>query len=87
MDKYYFFKDEKVAAWYRTYFTVEADSIEEAIEKIKSDPYDLDFEGVEITDSQFLDDLTELISTNVEGGPTLEIFEDDGDDPIYSNYE
>ncbi len=86
MDKYYFFKDERVSIWYRTYFTVEADSIEEAVDKIKSDPYSLDFNGVEITDSEFLYDSMELLSTNAVGGTTLEVFEDDGD-MIYNNYE
>lgn len=86
MDKYYFFKDERVSIWYRTYFTVEADSIEEAVDKIKSDPYSLDFDGVEITDSEFLYDSMELLSTNAVGEATLEVFEDDGD-MIYNNYE
>jgi hypothetical protein len=86
MDKYYFFKDERVSIWHRTYFTVEADSIEEAVDKIKSDPYSLDFDGVEITDSEFLYDSMELLSTNAVGGATLEVFEDDGD-MIYNNYE
>lgn len=40
MKKFNLFVDEKVTIWMRSYVTIEADSLEEAVEKCKNGIYD-----------------------------------------------
>lgn len=53
MEKYKFTIDEKVSIWKRIYITVEANNIEEAIEKCKDEEY-------EVEDSEYLNWTEEL---------------------------
>lgn len=42
MKKFRFYQDKEIKAWIRDYFTVEAESLEDAIALIKNDGEDLD---------------------------------------------
>jgi len=90
MGKYKFYQDRKVASWERDYFSVEADSYEEAVAIVRS----WNFEDVSnITDkrlhydewSDTLTDSSEYMSPEENNGyPTMEIFNEDGES-IMSN--
>lgn len=79
MKEFHFFVDEKVNVWLRDYVTIEANSLEEAVEKVKDGDYD-DSTG------EVLYDTTEYLTPEENGGQaTLEIYEEDAYAPIYSN--
>lgn len=73
MKKFNLFVDEKVTIWMRSYVTIEADSLEEAVEKCKNGIYD--------------DTIKYLTPELNDGNTTLKIYDSDKDSysPIYSN--
>ena len=88
MKKFSYYIDEKVSLWRRSYFSVEADSAEEADqiarESIGEKEVNLEFD---IDDSEYLYDTEENITPEENGGlSTLELFSDD-ETLIYSNGE
>lgn len=71
--------DELVAVWERKYVSVEAESLEEALEKVDKGDY-------ELNDSETLYDTEEYLSPSKEFPTTMEIFlSDDESNPILSN--
>lgn len=84
MGKYKFYQDRKVTSWERDYFSVEADSYEEAVSIIRS----WECEDVSnISDSRLfydewfaLPDTSEPLFPEENGGcPTMEIFNQSGE--------
>lgn len=84
MGKYKFYQDRKVTSWERDYFSVEADSYEEAVSIIRS----WECEDVSnISDSRLfydewfaLPDTSEPLLPEENGGcPTMEIFNQSGE--------
>ncbi len=69
--------DEKLEIWRRNYVTIEADSEEEAINKILEGNYDID-------DSELLFETEAYIPP--KEGATLEIYDTDSDELLYNNY-
>ena len=87
MGKYNFYQDELVSIWRRSTFTIEAESKEDAIKKIK----ELDFncqdleELGELTESEFLFESETHLARNENHPSTLEIEDAIGGGIIYSN--
>lgn len=79
MSEYKLVIDEKVKLWRRDYVTVEADTLEEAIQKC------LDCEYY-TRNSEDLYDTIEGLDPNKEVGPTFEIYSEDNKwAPVYTN--
>jgi hypothetical protein len=87
MKTFDFYKDEKNTVWLRLKFSIEAESYEQALEKIKqieSDPrqnlsYDDD-------DWEYLYETLEGMDPEDNGGePTFEIYSEDKDKLVYTN--
>lgn len=71
--------DEKATIWDRQYISIEAESLEEALEKYNQGDYTAD-------ESELLYDTEEFLSPSDEHPVTLEIFlEDDSGDPVLTN--
>ena len=88
MGKFIFNYDQLVSVWEREKYEVEADSIEEAIEKVKSvNLKEDDLESVgEFTGSEYLcDTATDLTPGEIIEGSTIEIEADRTGEIIYSN--
>ena len=88
MAKFIFNYDQLVSVWEREKYEVEADSIEEAIEKVKSvNLKEDDLESVgEFTGSEYLcDTATDLTPGEIIEGSTIEIEVDRTGEIIYSN--
>ena len=88
MAKFIFNYDQLVSVWKREKYEVEANSIEEAIEKVKSvNLKDDDLESVgEFTGSEYLcDTATNLTPDETIEGSTIEIEVDRTGEIIYSN--
>ena len=87
MEKFMFYQDELVSVWKRSKFEVEANSKEEAIEKIK----DIDFEDGDLDDvgkfieSEYLFDTETLLEPSEQHNSTFEIEDPQTDKNIYSN--
>ena len=87
MGKYNFYQDELVSIWRRSTFTIEAESKEDAIKKIK----ELDFnwhyleEIGELTESEFLFESETRLARNEDNPSTFEIEDASGGGIIYSN--
>ena len=88
MAKFIFNYDQLVSVWKREKYEVEANSIEEAIEKVKSvNLKEDDLESVgEFTGSEYLcDTVTDLTPGEIIEGSTTEIEVDWTGEIIYSN--
>ena len=88
MAKFIFNYDQLVSVWKREKYEVEANSIEEAIEKVKSvNLKEDDLESVgEFTGSEYLcDTATDLTPGEIIDGSTIEIEADRTGKVIYSN--
>ena len=88
MAKFIFNYDQLVSVWKREKYEVEANSIEEAIEKVKSvNLKDDELESVgEFTGSEYLcDTATDLTPGEIIEGSTIEIEVDRTGKVIYSN--
>lgn len=86
-EKYNFYQDELVSIWRRSTFTIEAESKEDAIKKIKEIDFkcqDLEEVG-ELTESEFLFETEEPLVRNEDNPSTLEIEDASGGSIIYSN--
>lgn len=87
MEKFMFYQDELVSVWKRSKFEVEANSKEEAIEKIK----DIDFEDGDLDDvgefieSEYLFDTETLLEPSEQHNSTFEIEDPQTNKNIYSN--
>lgn len=87
MEKFQFYQDELVLVWKRSTFEVEANSKEEAIEKIKQIDFrrgDLDEVG-EFKESELLFETENLLEPDENHKSTLEIEDPDTGKTIYSN--
>lgn len=87
MEKFQFYQDELVTIWKRSTFEVEANSREEAIEKIKQLDFkrgDLDEVG-SFKESEFLFETEKYLEPDENHASTFEIEEPDTGDTIYSN--
>lgn len=87
MEKFTFYQDELVSVWKRSKFEIEANSKEEAIEKIKQIDFkrgDLDDVG-EFIESEFLFDTETLLEPSEEHPSTFEVEDPQTDKTIYSN--
>lgn len=92
-----FYQDRKVTIWSRDYFSVEAETREDAIKRIeelnliKTDVFNIIADDVYPTDSEMLYDTEEMISVEDNlGNQTAEIWEDNGgknDVLLYHNAE
>lgn len=72
--------DEKIEVWKRTHVNVEADNLDEAINKCLDDDY-------EVTNHEILYETERLLSPNHTNGVTMEIYLDNSSkyEPIYTN--
>lgn len=70
--------EERIAMWRREYVTVEAETLEEAIQKCIDGGYDID-------DSEDLYETAERMDENEVQDSTFEIFQDDSDSLVYTN--
>lgn len=70
--------EERIAMWRREYVTVEAETLEEAIQKCIDRDYDID-------DSEDLYETAERMDENEVQDSTFEIFQDDSDSLVYTN--
>lgn len=78
---YNLFVDEKVKVWKRRYMTVEASDLDEAIKNYKEGNFD---EG----DTEELYETEELMSPEENNGfPTIEVYNKDSYDTIWTNVE
>ena len=87
MEKFMFYQDELVSVWKRNKFQIEANSKEEAIEKIKKIDFkrgDLDEVG-EFMESEFLFETETLIEPSEQYNSTFEIEDPQTNKTIYSN--
>ena len=88
MKKFKFYQDELVKIWRRSTFEIEANSKEEAVEKIKElnlNNEDLDSIG-EFDESEYLYDSVEVLKPgDTVKGSTVEIEDPDSLDVIHSN--
>ena len=87
MEKFMFYQDELVSVWKRSKFEVEANSKEEAIEKIKQIDFkrgDLDDVG-EFIESEILSDTETLLEPSEQHTSTFEIEDPQTNRTIYSN--
>lgn len=87
MEKFMFYQDELVSVWKRNKFQIEANSKEEAIEKIKKIDFergDLDEVG-EFMESEFLFETETLIEPSEQYNSTFEIEDPQTNRTIYSN--
>ena len=87
MEKFMFYQDELVSVWKRSKFEVEANSKEEAIEKINQIDFkrgDLDDVG-EFIESEILSDTETLLEPSEQHTSTFEIEDPQTDRTIYSN--
>ena len=70
--------EERIAMWRREYVTVEAETLEEAIQKCIDEDYDID-------DFEDLYETAERMDENEVQDSTFEIFQDDSDSLVYTN--
>lgn len=70
--------EERISMWRREYVTVEAETLEEAIQKCIDGDYDID-------DSEDLYGTAERMDENEVQDSTFEIFQDDSDSLVYTN--
>lgn len=87
MEKFQFYQDELVLVWKRSTFEVEANSKQEAIEKIKQIDFkrgDLDDIG-EFIESEVLSDTETLLEPSEQHSSTFEIVDSQTDKNVYSN--
>lgn len=71
--------DEKATIWERNYVTIEAESLKDAIAKIRAGEYEID-------ECETLYDSMEYMSPTESEPTTVEVFkEDDLDNPIFTN--
>ena len=70
--------EEMISMWRREYVTVEAETLEEAIQKCIDGDYNID-------DSECLYETAERMDENEVQDSTLEIFQDNSDSPVYTN--
>ena len=78
MEEFKFYMDEKKTIWYRGYFSIEANTVEEATEKakmyIKNDTDEDDWDWEQLTDT------TESLSIgDNDGWPTRELYDEEGE--------
>lgn len=79
METYNLYVDRKYTIWEREFFTVEAESETEAIEKCLN-------HSVERGNYEYLDNSADLMTPKENNNyPTLEVFNDDTDEKIFSN--
>lgn len=78
MKRFSFIVDEKVRVWNRDYVNVEAETLEEAIQKCISG-------DCSAYDSEILYHTAERLSPDEEGEPTFEIYHKNKHSPIYTN--
>ena len=94
MDKFMFSQDTKVITWQREFFEVEANSYEEALEKVKANKKEIleneDMECIGEWRDKSLDVLLECVEPFEEGKDkkeaTFEVYEPNGD-LIFDNYK
>lgn len=81
METFSYYFDEKVAIWNRNYFTVDAESKEEADQIAKDYILEKDIDwDIDITFSEYLYDTSSNLSVEENGGePTLELFTDENE--------
>lgn len=73
---YNFYKDNKFTVWGREYYTVEADSQEEAIKMCK--------DGIGVNDFEILNDTLEYMTKNSNGGEDVEELYNEENELLYS---
>lgn len=82
--KFEFYKDELCKVWYRDYIEVEAESYEEAVEKMRN--YELNDLDNETSDSEIIFDSLEYMSVESNNGfATFEIVDPNNDEVLYDN--
>lgn len=78
METYRLNVDRKYTIWEREYYVIEAESETEALEKCLSP-------DVECSYSEFLDTAEHMTPKDNDNCPTLEVFNEDTDERIFSN--
>ena len=87
MNTYRFYLDRKVSVWNRNHFYIKANSKKEAIDLIK-EQYRQEGDYIYIEgESETLYDTEEVITGKENQAPTVEIFDEETEELILSNYE
>ena len=87
MKTFNFYQDEKVTIWNRGYFTVEAETQEEANQKVLEAIKNGDISDFQHMTSEYIYDTVEEFSVDKNyGNPTIEIY-NTNDKLIYHNAE
>ena len=87
MKTFNFYKDEKVKIWNREHLTVEAETQEEANQKVLEAIENGDISDFQHTPSEYIYDTVEELSVDENyGNPTIEIY-NTNDKLIYHNAE
>ena len=87
MKTFNFYQDEKVTIWNRGYFTVEAETQEEANQKVLEAIKNGDISDFQHMTSEYIYDTVEELSVDENyGNPTIEIY-NTNDKLIYHNAE
>lgn len=79
MSKFNMRVEERVSMWRREYVTVEAETLEDAIQKCIDGDYDIDA-------TEDLYHTAERMDEDEIRDSTFEIFQDRSDSPVYTNY-
>lgn len=72
MEKFDLIVDEKVAVWRRSYITVEADSLEEAVKDCLERGSDA---ATDTLDSNYIEETEEYLNPSLEDSPTVEVMD------------
>lgn len=87
MKTFNFYQDKKVSIWNREHFTVEAETQEEANQKVLEAVKNGDISDFQHTTSKYMYDTVEGLSVDENyGNPTIEIY-NTNDKLIYHNAE
>ncbi|MGM9533551.1 hypothetical protein [Intestinibacter sp.] len=75
--KYKLYRDSLVKIWVRDFFNIEADSLEEAIEKLEDQD--------DFYDTEFIWETQEFLTPEENNGNVTEEIYDENDNLVYSN--
>jgi putative heme degradation protein len=86
MEQFNFYKDEKCTIWNRGHFQIEAETYEEAVEKVKKMEEDLNlYNEVDVRWEDLPETLTDMDPSDNNYMSTVEIYSDDTNQMIFEN--
>jgi hypothetical protein len=86
MEQFNFYKDEKCTMWNRGHFQIEAETYEEAVEKVKKMEEDLNlYNEVDVRWEDLPETMTDMDPSDNNYMSTVEIYSDDTNQMIFEN--